>query len=1116
MGTVYRVSDLLQEGKVLALKTLAVALERSDLVEYLRREFRILTQLDHPNLVQVYDYGSTLAGDFYLTMEYVPGQDLRQTVQREGAATTLPLMVQTCRALAYLHTRQIVHGDLKPEHVLVVGQQVKLVDFGIAVDLRGGGGWSTHGTRGYTAPETRQRHQVDHRSDLYGLGAMWYDLLVGEPPSFFVGHDRLTYLTLREALAQQPQVPPIVAEIVTKLLATSPDERYESANQVIEAINRGTGSRYALETQETAASYALRGRFVGRQAEMAALETAWQQAQQAGAQLVLVGGASGVGKSRLVEEFSIQAKCNGAWVVQGQCIESGGSAYQPWRRILRTLVRYLESAAAPLQERLRRRLVPLLPELHSPSTHKDADPFFLPARNSQAEQARLHGAIAQVIRQVAAMRPMLLVVEDAHWADKASLDLLDFLARDPALSNLLLCVTYRQDEIADDHLLAALSGRSVQRVTLRGLPSTATLELVRSLLGLQHLPAVLREQVQRITAGNTFFVQELIRSLIESQRMLRRAPNGWQIDESALAQLSLPATIQQAIERRLTRLSPLARRALQVAAVIGPVFWDGAVSDIGRLSPDQLQDALHDLLDMDLIVEQAVSTLGREREYRIQHITVRNVVHENIPTWQRKHYHERAAHWFVAHLGDRAVEMAGQIAGHYEQAGALAQAAEWYAQAGKHALDTYAPEMAVRYYRRSLALMPESESALRRTAVYDGLGRAYLKQARLSDALEAYTVMRAIAKAAGSLPAQVRAGIGQSHVQAVQGDLEAALGNIEQVLELARERPETHRELTQALLGKGWILHRLNRSTEALPCAEQAWTRSETIHDPVLMVRSLLLLGGVHSTLGHTRRTVRAHEQALALCRELKNSECLGVVYNNLGVAAEDEGAYETAADYYRKAVDLARETEHYRGEILYLNNLGGVLVRLGEHQAAIRVLRDVIRRQKDSRWFAFAHTYCALAEALLAQGHPEEALQAARHAWTLATHTRQRLHLGATWRVLGMIAAQMAAPVEIQGQPMKAEDCFAASLRLLTEIGAEQERSLTLQAWAQYEVERGDRERGAGPVCGRERETGSISEADFRGLGDLGSLAEFVLKADHSPRLTRWTTVQREQFWIR
>lgn len=1031
MGTVYRVEDAAQAdgAAVLALKTLAVAGAEPAMVEDFQREFRVLTQLRHPNLVNVYDYGVTRSGTLYFTMDYLEGQDLRTAVGRMGCHAATPLMVQVCRALAYIHARRVLHRDLKPANVLVAGSQVKLVDFGIASDLRRSAlATPTGGTPGYVAPEVQAGGPVDGRADLYSLGAVWYELLVGHVPlgQAGMGHDRGVRLALVEALAAQPELPESLVEVVARLLAWAPEDRYASANAVISAINALLGGDYALETRETAASYALQAPFVGREAELAALTAAWSAAQAGEGGIVLVGGPAGVGKTRLMEELAIPVELGGAWLVWGACAVEGSGAYRPWREVLRVLIRYVEQIDADLVREVGPVLASLLPELwERPYLLGTSAPAPL---EPQLAQVRLNRAIARVLRAAAGERPTLIVIEDAHRAGEATLALLAFLARGLGAPGLLLGVTYRDDEVGPAHPLAALDGDAVRRVAVRSLPAESTTALAGAMLGVPALPSALVERLQRTTGGNAFFVQELVRSLAEEGAVLQRTASGWRVDAAALATAALPGSIQQVLARRIARLAPLEREVLARAAVVGAAFWPGAVARLGPEPLEDVQRALDGLLDKGfLLVEEGPegAAFAGEVTYGFQHATLREVVYDGVPASRRRTYHGRVATWLASRGEAQRAEHAGTLAEHLERAGRPAEALPYLRRAGEYAAARFANAEALAYLARALALTPpddaEARYALfltrervhdlqgdREAQAQDGAALADLAEALDDDARRATVARRRAhyAEAIGDYPAAVDAArravtlaraLGAPDREAEgllawgraclrQGDFDAAQTRYAHALALARAADA--RQLTaQSLCGLGKVLIQQGQYAEAEQHMARALPIFRETGDRQGEAQALMGLGVVHWYRQDFTEAEACQRQALVIRREMGDRRGEAAILVNLGGISHMRGDYAQAERHFAPALARFREIGDRYGEGTTAMNLGEVYMTQGDDAQADVYLRsalDVYRETGNRAGEGVALVNLSLARQHLgdvdaAQAHVRQALSIAR-----------------------------------------------------------------------------------------------------------------------------------------
>ncbi len=273
----------------LALKCIPVGSRFSEFVDYFKHEFRTLAKLRHPNIAEVYDFGLIEeTGEYFFTSEWVDGIDLITATEAMSWEDFTSAIVQTCRGLEYIHSRGLIHYDVKPSNILVAarpaadggGIEVKLIDFGLAEERRPGEAIDViKGTVSYIAPEVAKSIPIDKRADLYSLGVTLYQCATRELP--FVGHTNLEvirqhiHIPPRRPRDLRPDLPEALETVILKLLEKDPGARYASANQVIRSINRITGGSFEVETKETTESYIYTGRFVGRGAEFARLEAAF-------------------------------------------------------------------------------------------------------------------------------------------------------------------------------------------------------------------------------------------------------------------------------------------------------------------------------------------------------------------------------------------------------------------------------------------------------------------------------------------------------------------------------------------------------------------------------------------------------------------------------------------------------------------------------------------------------------------------------------------------------------------------------------------------------------------------------------------------------------------------
>ena len=658
-------------------------------------------------------------------------------------------------------------------------------------------------------------------------------------------------------------------------------------------------------------------------------------------------------------------------------------------------------------------------------------------------------------------RPAALLLEDLHWADDGSLDLIEHLAQECRSMSLLIVALTRHDLFERRATWGKGQGYHT-RLELRPLSKQNNRRLVEEILRkVEQVPPHLHDLIVERAAGSPFYTEELIKMLVEDG-VIVKGEEHWRVASEQLAEMRVPPTLVGVLQARLDGLPQPERETLQRASVVGQTFWDGAVAWLNG----KTVEALAALRDRELVFGRQMSTFIGEQEHIFKHAILHDVTYESVLKRQRREYHARVADWLTTRSSERIAEYAGLIGEHYERAGNEAKAAEWYARAARQAQDTFAPEAAIGYYQKALAFMPAETAQVcaRQAELYEGLGLMLQWQARFEEAIEAYEAMRAAAEGAGDAVAQARAWDGMSTVQQLQGNYRAALEMAGRAEEIARSAGAPAQEiLARALHNKGWVFSELGEAQAAFSLGEQALALSTELDDRRMMADSLNLLGRVQVNVGRYEQARRHIEQALALARELDDRMWVARMLNNLGVIAESRGDYQAAAENYREALTIARETGNRHGEIVVLNNLGEARVGLGEYRTAEADLRQAIEMAEAAGWGGVSATYCSLAKACLGLGKLTEAVELARRALELGQETEVQEDIGGAWYALGMTLAAATSPgfIAVGKDTLDAAGCFARGLAVFAEAGMEGERARTLRAWAEYEIGCGDKERG-------------------------------------------------------
>ncbi|MDX6681288.1 MAG: hypothetical protein QOG94_1327 [Solirubrobacteraceae bacterium] len=440
--------------------------------------------------------------------------------------------------------------------------------------------------------------------------------------------------------------------------------------------------------------------FVGREEWLVRLRKRWRDSRGAQAQLVLLVGEAGVGKTSLARRFAEEVHADGGVVLYGRADEDALTAHEPFGTALRGLLSHCDERFAAETESQRDVLGRLIPELRGAAQARAG------ARDRDALRAALFEAVAELLARASSRWPLLLVLDDLHWADKPALLLLRHLLLDPRLHDVLVIGTFRDVEVARDHALVRVLAdlrreHRFDRIVLEGVDEAATRTLVADRLRLAVTAGFIR-RLREQTRGNAFFIDETLRALVESG-----LPAGRALTEDDLARLGVPEGVADVIAQRIGRLSPLAADVLASAAIAGCEFRLGVVERLVEAPTEEVLSALEQSIAAGLVCELP----DRIDVFAFAHDLVRAVLCDQVSASRRVRLHHRAGLALEA-IAERQDVRPAELAHHFEQAIHLAgsEPARRYAiQAGHHAAELLAYEEAARHFRLALSLFGDDE-----------------------------------------------------------------------------------------------------------------------------------------------------------------------------------------------------------------------------------------------------------------------------------------------------------------------------------------------------------------------------------------------------------------------
>jgi predicted ATPase len=742
MGVVYKARQHALD-RLVALKFLpGECASDLDWLARFRREALTASALNHPNICTIYDSGEA-AGRPFLSIELVEGRTLEELIrQRPAVEEPARLLRQAAQALAAAHAVGIVHRDVKPANLMVRDDGiVKVLDFGLARrlptwDAKGivpsgtrttPGTWV--GTLLYMSPEQVRAEPVHAATDIFSLGLVLYELVTGQHP-FRAGSD---VEILHAIVAQTPVSPsrlnpeisfPLEALILHMLakdsrLRPTAVEVEAALNQLSVTFSAGSGSQSARSGTRP---------IVGRHEESAALRAGFEEAAAGRGMILCVTGEPGLGKTTLIENFLDDLAASGRlWsVARGRCSErlAGAEGYLPFLEALDSLIQ--GEGGASMAQAMKRlaptwyvQLVPLAAN----------DPSLAPvlAEATNASQERRKRELGVFLHEVARQRPLVMFLDDFHWADPSSVDLLAYLGSKCAGWRLLLVLTYRPSDLwLSEHTFGPvkleLQGRSVCREIALPFLKRDDFDRYLSLTFAGHqFPEELVEVLHARTEGNPLFMVDLLRYLCD-RGVIVQDHGRWELVRAMPAlQRELPESVRSMIQRKVDQLSTADRHLLMAASVQGPEFDSAVVAQVlGREATD-VEERL-DVLErvhimVRLIREQTFPDRTLTLRYGFVHLLYQNALYAALPPTRKAAWSAAAARALFRHHEEKSASLAAELAMLFEVGRDHERAADFYLVAAENAAHIFAHHEAATLARRGLALLrtlPDTPERARR------------------------------------------------------------------------------------------------------------------------------------------------------------------------------------------------------------------------------------------------------------------------------------------------------------------------------------------------------------------------------------------------------------------
>lgn len=1034
MGTVFLALDA-REDRLVALKR--VRKDRLDprTLTILRHEFLSMTALPHPNLARVYDFGvDRKTADLFFTSEFVDGQTWLEAVKeldlkgRQGFEVFLDLVAQVLRALEFIHTRGMVHGDIKPENILVTtgdeeethlhaALRIKIIDFGLAKRERAFGGEKILGTPYYVAPETILGSQIDRRTDLYSLGVVLYHLTTGDLP--FRGDSNLAILKSHIEKSPvppheaAPSLPPEMGEIILQLMKKSPADRFHSAMAVLEQINRAFGSKIPLETPATVTSYLEAGALVGREKELEKLRSVFfascgaeprgiaagdelqlpsqveKPAQGVGedaapppGRMAILRGEKGLGKRRLARELRYLIQTQGATPIEVECAESE-SASSSFERLVNELVLLEESSS----------------ELELPAYVEQATLLVEALRTGTKAQIEEGAAaleeVALGILETSQKEPLVLHFHDLHLADTTLLELVVSLVKlqvegKVAGSRLLITATaLDQGDVEGSDFQRLFDGdrlrKDILEIKLGRLNKSAVGQLVRSTFKNGDFPDTFLERVLEESDGNPEIVLEILSFLVH-RRKLARSGSGWQLEKDYERE-DIPGRVRTELKKRISRLP---QDALRLAMAFACMEESCPLALAARLAGISSRSTLRSLLLLRREKILQITENSLPEAYSFVHSSAKAMLYDMIAVSEITALHEHAGAVWEEHYRTLGEVNVKNLAYHFFRAKNREKGIRFGLEAAREFGRKFQPLEAIAAYEQVLALGGDRDQELSSKMQREIAGLRF-QMGDYRGVLELLEPLCHAGEGQKQTGRQASACLDAARAQARLGQIDKASKLLEETSRMDEsQRPQV--TTGTILFANAELCFYRGRLVESLRYCTLSLAREAEIKDPAILGQLYMLTAENHSLLSDKESAASYSQLALRLLDAQHDPQILAWSLFCRGKYSAYKHQFPKALKHFQLSLILRRKTSALDGEADCLLEMATLEVLLGRPQAAKPLLEEGLALyEKSGNLAKSVEAICRLAEVHRLLGEYDKCQQLVRQALQWASPLERR-----------------------------------------------------------------------------------------------------------------------------
>ncbi|MEW5807058.1 MAG: sigma 54-interacting transcriptional regulator [Acidobacteriota bacterium] len=1023
MGTVYKTRDQITNS-IIALKVLSAIHFSRAALSHFEKEFTTLSQLVHPNLIKVFDFGVSrdLSEDGtalpFFTMELVDGETIDRFFKRDiNFDIFYNCIAQAAEGISYIHRKGLLHNDIKSSNIMITRGTgplplVKIMDFGLierTVDVKRE---EVAGTVSYVAPEKLKAGKADERSDIYSLGVVLYEVAAGRLPFAGESPALITEAHLREKPLPPStfnrEIPSALEEMILKCLEKDPARRFQSSEALTLALHRISGFRIKTSREEIGKGYILSGGLVGRSHELEKLKTAFEHAREGKSGFILIDGEAGTGKTRLLKEFRIHAQISGIPFYASECYENLLIPYGPIIDVVEGIIRVREEQLKELIKESCPELVRIIPSLSEKEYLKDEKVVMRPA--AMEESSRLVSSLSKFFIETSMMAPYVIIFENINWIDEASASFLLHLLSEieGEKANLLILSTSRTDELRENSSASRLLKRVeelkiISRILLKELDISEVKELLVSMTGNIEIPEKFLKKVMDETKGNPLFIEEFM-SLLVDRGMIMPGEKIFPSEEE-IKTLAIPDKIFDLLQRKISRIDESDLMLLRAASITGGKAIDPeTLTSITGKKWDYVIEHLNRLSGVGIL--EKIKVDGSEEIFRFKNMSLRRIIYREIDKDARVRFHHDYATYLDRRYHNRSF-LFGELAHHFKNGGLLGKAADCYSKAGDHAAEVAANMDAISFYSSAIDIMLStgfSNAGQLLCQLFEKRGKVRELTGDLQKAEEDYRWMMARAESDKNKKQTGKAYVNIGGISFNQSRFTEALENYRKASEIL-EGIALQDDLAFSLNRIGMVQMKLGNFQESHKDFERSLAMARKLKNPGLEIQNLSGLAHLSRETGEYRDSIRYFEEAERIARESGDEKNAVAPVEGIAMSLEIQGKIEAAIQKYHEALDIASRSGNILAEANIKTNLGSLYSRIGNNEKSFPLFEDAIRVYSRLRAMeGIISNLHNLSTLYLHQGQYQKALDSASESLKIALKVGKKDLIAISYNLIGGI----------------------------------------------------------------------------------------------------------------